>query len=273
MKNEETVEVRVSHRFSASAERVFDAWLDPHMACQFLFSTPTGQVVRAEIDARVGGAYSIVDRRGGEDVEHTGTYLEIDRPHRLVFTLSVAKYSATVDTVRVEIRALDRGCEVTLIHRMGPTSPDLRGRARAGWQGILEVLAELLPPAEPTCGAGLEQHSTVPAKVAPLFAALAETLELHRAMLDPNDALAREEDAAYQQLAASYGALAHGIAEAAARMAECRHLAPCPHDTSAFGPRHVQAFERFVVAQRELLTILKAAAERDQKMLASMQQG
>jgi uncharacterized protein YndB with AHSA1/START domain len=146
MNEKGAVNVRVTHRFSASAERVFDAWLDPQKVCQFLFATPTGRVVRAEIDGRVGGSYSIVDRRGGEDVEHTGTYLELERPRLLVFTLVVPKYSATVSTVRVEIRPLDGGCEVVLV-QMGPTPPELRARVQEGWQRILEVLAELVPRA------------------------------------------------------------------------------------------------------------------------------
>ncbi len=47
--------VRVTRRFDASAERVFDAWLGPAKASRFLFATPAGQMVRADIDARVGG--------------------------------------------------------------------------------------------------------------------------------------------------------------------------------------------------------------------------
>lgn len=80
MKKQEGVSVSVTHRFSASAERAFDAWLDPEKACKFLFATPTGEMVRTEIDARVGGRFSIVERRAGEDVAHVGTYLEVERP-------------------------------------------------------------------------------------------------------------------------------------------------------------------------------------------------
>jgi uncharacterized protein YndB with AHSA1/START domain len=56
MSTPKTETVTVSRRFKASPERVFDAWLDPAMARLFLFATPTGQVVRADIDAMRGWA-------------------------------------------------------------------------------------------------------------------------------------------------------------------------------------------------------------------------
>ena len=144
MTTEPRITARVTHRFSASPERVFDAWLDPEKARKWLFATASGQMVRAEIDARVGGAFIFTDRRDGEDVEHTGEYLEIDRPRRLVFTLSVEKYAQEVDRVTIEIAPLGTGCELTLTHEMHPDWAEYASRAEAGWTGILERLAATL---------------------------------------------------------------------------------------------------------------------------------
>jgi uncharacterized protein YndB with AHSA1/START domain len=273
MKPEEKVSVRVTHRFAASAERVFDAWLDPSKVCKFLFATPTGQIVRAEIDARVGGRFEIVDRRNGEDVEHTGTYLVLERPSRLVFSLSVPKYSTDESRVEIEIRSLESGCELTLLQHMPGRYAEVKARSQDGWRRILEVLDAALPPAEPSCGAGLAQHAVIPAKIAPMFAALADTLEAHRAMIVLGGPEARLEDDAYRTLAASYRELAARVGSVAEQMASHRGLPPCPHDERAFGAAQLEAFQRFVKAQSELLELLQIAAEHDESMLASLQPG
>jgi uncharacterized protein YndB with AHSA1/START domain len=132
--------VRVTHRYGASAERVFDAWLDREKASRWLFATAGGQMVRAELDARVGGGFLFVDRRDGEDVEHVGTYLEIERPRRLVFTFRVPKYSSEGTRVTVEIEPRDTGCELVLTHE--GVLPEWAEKTQEGWEGIL---AKLVP--------------------------------------------------------------------------------------------------------------------------------
>jgi uncharacterized protein YndB with AHSA1/START domain len=131
--------LRVTHRFDASAERVFDAWLDPKTAGRWLFATATGQMVRVEIDARVGGQFVFVDRRDGEDVEHRGEYLDIDRPRRLVFTFGVPKYSREMTRVCIDIVPRETGCELTLTHE--GALPEYADRTKAGWTEILGRLA------------------------------------------------------------------------------------------------------------------------------------
>jgi len=134
--------VQVTRRFSASAERTFDAWLDPNTAGKWLFATPAGNMSKVKIDARVGGSYLIVECREGADVEHIGEYLGIDRPRRLVFTLKVPKYSQENTKVTIEIRALESGCELTLTHE-GVLS-DYVASTTSGWNMILDQLSATL---------------------------------------------------------------------------------------------------------------------------------
>ena len=138
------VVVRVTRRFAACAERVFDAFLDPEKAGRFMFATATGQMVRAETDPRVGGRYVFTDRRDGEDVEHFGEYLEIDRPRRLVFTFSVDRAAPDGDRVAIDIVPLETGCELTLTHEMKPEWAEYAGRTEHGWSLMLDALADTL---------------------------------------------------------------------------------------------------------------------------------
>ena len=144
MTDEQGPIVRVTHRFSESAERVFNAWLDPATAGQFLFATPSGEMVKLEIESRPGGRYEIVERRDGEDVAHVGEYLEIERPTRLVFTLSVPRYSPHVDLVTIAISPLPDGCVLTFTDQMAPGTEEHVERATTGWATILTNLEKVL---------------------------------------------------------------------------------------------------------------------------------
>jgi uncharacterized protein YndB with AHSA1/START domain len=132
--------------FAASPERVFEAWLNPAMASKWLFATDTGIMIRAENDPRVGGTYTFTDRRAGMgDVEHTGTYLEIDRPKRLVFTFGVPAFSPDFDRVTIEISPREQGgCELVLTHEMKPEHAEYREGSKKGWDKILDGLDRTL---------------------------------------------------------------------------------------------------------------------------------
>src|SRR5436305_647957 len=109
--------VRVTRRYDAPPEAVFDAWLDPTRARKFLFATPSGQMVRVDIDGRAGGAFVITERRGGEDIEHAGEYLEVERPRRIAFVFAVPKFSTERTHVTIDIAPTgDGGAELTLTH-------------------------------------------------------------------------------------------------------------------------------------------------------------
>jgi two-component system cell cycle response regulator DivK len=137
---EKTDEVRVTRRFEASPERVFDSWLDEATAGQWLFATPDGEMVRVAIDASVGGRWEIVERRDGEDVLHTGAYEAIERPRRLVFTLQVPKYASHSDRVTVDIAPADGGAELALSQTVPENSPASPDRIERGWGKVLDAL-------------------------------------------------------------------------------------------------------------------------------------
>jgi uncharacterized protein YndB with AHSA1/START domain len=139
----------VSRSFDAPAERVFDAWLDPATAEKWLYATDDGEIISCDLDARVGGKWTIV-RRGPSpeppneviDMEHTGEYLEISRPRRLVFTFGVPKVSNEMTTVSVEVKPVGQGCELMLTDDGVPE--EWAERTQDGWRMILDNLAKTL---------------------------------------------------------------------------------------------------------------------------------
>jgi uncharacterized protein YndB with AHSA1/START domain len=137
-------EFSVTHSYAAAPERVFDAWLDPAIARRFLFATPTGEMIRAETDPRVGGAFTFVDRRPDMgDVLHTGEYLEVQRPTRLAFTFGVPQYNPDFTKVLVEIAPTPGGgAHLTLTQSDVPA--EWADRSKEGWGMILGWLEAAL---------------------------------------------------------------------------------------------------------------------------------
>jgi uncharacterized protein YndB with AHSA1/START domain len=104
------------------------------------FGPGLGEIVRVAIDAREGGAFSFVQRRGLDDLDHHGKYLEFIRPERLVFTWAV-KGTSDTSQVTVDIAATADGCQVSLTHDLHPHWKDYRERVAASWQKMLSAMA------------------------------------------------------------------------------------------------------------------------------------
>jgi hypothetical protein len=126
---------------------------------------------------------------------------------------------------------------------------------------------------QPTCGQGLAHNSTVPATLAELTAALAANLEEHVPALDLEDPAARAEHEVYERVARRLRAGAEELGAAAREMAGARDLPMGRHDMRAMtGPENLQAFERYVGVEEELLALLDARREQDRGMLAAMRE-
>jgi uncharacterized protein YndB with AHSA1/START domain len=141
----DTLVLRITRRFDATPERVYDAWLDPAIATRWLFATPGGTMQRVEIDARVGGGFRITERRAEGDSDHCGRYLELDRPHRIAFDFWADPADADDPArVTVDIAATADGCELVLTQTLPARYADYADRTERGWTTLLAALARKL---------------------------------------------------------------------------------------------------------------------------------
>ena len=131
--------VIVRREITAPAEVLFDAWLDPQSLGSWL--RPTGiRETRAETDPRVGGAFRIVMVDDESSIEHTGTYREIDRPRRLVFTWSSPATRFRDSIVTVTFQPSSDRSTVVEIHQVGLPDEEARASHQAGWSDALREL-------------------------------------------------------------------------------------------------------------------------------------
>ena len=131
--------LRLTRRFEATPQRLFDAWTDPRLAQGWLFTTPASEAHRVEIDLRVGGRWEIVDRRGGVDYRAIGEYLEIEPPRRLVFTFGMPQFADAFTTVVVEIAPDGAGAVMTLTQ--DGLAADAVAALEQGWGDMFDALA------------------------------------------------------------------------------------------------------------------------------------
>ena len=139
-------QARVVRSFTANAERLFDAWFDPALIGQWMFGPALREeeVLHIQVDPRVGGAFSFLVRRNGQDIDHVGKYLAIDRPKHLAFTWGVAPDTGEGSRVTVEITPLDTGCDLTLTHELTPEWTEFVERCQEAWTKMLGALSDLL---------------------------------------------------------------------------------------------------------------------------------
>jgi uncharacterized protein YndB with AHSA1/START domain len=140
-----SVSLTVTRVVPAPAEAVFRAWTEPGEIEKWW--APEGMSVPfVEVDLKVGGAYRLgLQRPDADPFYATGTYREIQRPRRLVFTWrwepDTMKAGETL--VTVELREKDGKTEVVLTHERFP-SAEVRDEHRKGWTECLERLGGVI---------------------------------------------------------------------------------------------------------------------------------
>lgn len=134
----------VTQQIDAAPERVFDAWIDPALLGRWMFGPAIREeeIVRLVTDPRVGGEFSFVVRRGDDELDHVGRYLELERPRRLAFTWAVAPVTEGESRIDVDIRETAPGaCEITVTHHLLPAWAPQAARIEEGWGRMLGALA------------------------------------------------------------------------------------------------------------------------------------
>jgi len=141
--------------FHATPEAVFHAFVSADALKEWW--SPEGYgAIEAQVDARVGGRYSVVMRSyvGSDTVYVRGVYREISRPHKLVFTHVFEHRGSSAPFARVglvghetlvtvELIARGETTELILVQEQIP-APDAEQMLHVGWHGILANLGRHL---------------------------------------------------------------------------------------------------------------------------------
>jgi uncharacterized protein YndB with AHSA1/START domain len=136
--------LHVQRRFAASRERVFEAWTEPELFVRW-FTPFVGSSSDAEIDLRVGGAWRVKMKPRLWPSGHAfGTYLEVEPPARLVYTLAWEGFPLGPETlVTVEFRDADGATDVVLVQERLGTRRGRLGHAW-GWRLTLTRLRQVV---------------------------------------------------------------------------------------------------------------------------------
>ena len=124
-----TIDMRMSRQLPATPDEVFDAYTDAEkQKIWFSILDERPGIVEIEVDLRVGGTQTAVWGPAPDQLfRETQTFLEIDRPHRLVTESTGSSPDGMTMTTRIEItfEANDDGTLMTVVQSGFPV-PEVR---------------------------------------------------------------------------------------------------------------------------------------------------
>ncbi len=135
--------VQIRRRVKAAAEQIFDLWTKPDLMVRWMSPFPGAVDCKASCDLRPGGAFSLVMTSKDASREVSGTYVEIDRPRKLVFTWMGPLTNNVNTLVTVELTPHGDETDLVLTHERLPTLAIHDGHTR-GWGHILDHLADAI---------------------------------------------------------------------------------------------------------------------------------
>jgi uncharacterized protein YndB with AHSA1/START domain len=149
-----TMTITLVRRIAARPSIVFEAMTTAEGVATW-FGPDDLPVIRAEMDARVGGAYRVHFRTlDGRDHEARGEFLELVAPRRIVMSWRWAiggepEEGGRTSRVEIELRPTGDGTELTFTHAALGSEASAKSHA-GGWTGALDKLARHLEGAAAT---------------------------------------------------------------------------------------------------------------------------
>ena len=135
--------VQIRRRVRATAEQIFELWTKHDLMARWMSPFPSPVDCKASSDLRPGGTFSLVMTSQDASREVSGTYVQIDRPRKLVFTWVGPLTNSVSTLVTVELTPSGDETDLVLTHERLPTSAIVEGHTR-GWGNILDHLAEVI---------------------------------------------------------------------------------------------------------------------------------
>jgi uncharacterized protein YndB with AHSA1/START domain len=129
-------DITVSRTIPASAEKVFDVWMDP--------KSPGGPWFGAErviLNPVVDGLFYHAVKHEGRIWPHYGRFLQINRPRQIEHTWMSEATKGVESIVAVTFEARGNQTEVTLRHA-GVPDDELGRQHKDGWTWIMSMLTE-----------------------------------------------------------------------------------------------------------------------------------
>ena len=137
----------ITRTFPASPEAVFAAWTTPeHFAVWFGTDTVDVPLATLSMDVRPGGAWSAVMNlpEGGPQIGWEGTFDEVDRPRRLVMTMTDRPGEHPGAPMTVDLLPVEDGTEMIFTQVAEDFSEEQLTQLGEGWRGFFDTMERLL---------------------------------------------------------------------------------------------------------------------------------
>jgi uncharacterized protein YndB with AHSA1/START domain len=129
-------EVIVSRSIPASADNVFDVWMNP--------KSPGGPWFGAErliFNPAVDGLFYLLVKHEGQTHPHYGRFIRIERPYRIEHTWMSEATKGAESVVAITLEPRGDDTEVTIRHS-GVPDDEMGRQHKDGWGWILSMLAQ-----------------------------------------------------------------------------------------------------------------------------------